>query len=109
MLRFLGDNTPEGLCEQITRYLDSFEKDRQAARDTMSAGDPQAIHRIAHRLASHASMVRYEPLRELAATLESRAASSKREELAELFAAFEREFEAFRKKLDSIRSSTGSA
>jgi HPt (histidine-containing phosphotransfer) domain-containing protein len=104
MLRFLADNTPEGLREQITRYLESFEKDRQTAIEVMRHGDPQAIHRIAHRLASHASMVRYEPLRELAAALESRAASSKREELNELFAAFDREFDAFRKKLDSIHS-----
>jgi signal transduction histidine kinase/CheY-like chemotaxis protein/HPt (histidine-containing phosphotransfer) domain-containing protein len=109
MLRFLADNTPEGLRGQITRYLASFEKDRQTASEAIQQGEAQAIHRIAHRLASHASMVRYEPLRELAAALESRAASSKREELNELLAAFDREFETFRKKLDSIHSSTGSA
>ena len=75
----------------------------------LSSGDAKEIHRIAHRLSSHASMVKYEPLTQLAGQLQALAATGEPERLTRLFAEFETEFGRFRSKLDSIRASLAPA
>jgi signal transduction histidine kinase/HPt (histidine-containing phosphotransfer) domain-containing protein len=105
MLRFLGNETLEGLGSQIDRFLASFDNDRSAARPIMESGDPAEIHRIAHRLLSHCSVVKHERLSRIAAELQRSAASSHPEKLRQLFADFEDEFARFRYKLESIRAS----
>jgi CheY-like chemotaxis protein/HPt (histidine-containing phosphotransfer) domain-containing protein len=107
MLSFLGNETLEGLAGQIDRFLASFESDRINARKIVASGDPEEIHRIAHRLLSHCSVVKYERLSKLAAELQRRSADASQEQLDQLFASFEAEFLSLRYKLESIRASTG--
>jgi signal transduction histidine kinase/CheY-like chemotaxis protein/HPt (histidine-containing phosphotransfer) domain-containing protein len=109
MLSFLGNETLEGLSIQIERFLSSFETDRVNARRIVETGDRDEIHRIAHRLLSHCSVVKYERLTKLASELQTRSADASPEKLQQVFAEFEREFASFRYKLESIRVSTGSA
>ena len=71
-----------------------------------AAGEPDEVHRIAHRLLSHCSVVKYDPLTRLAQRIQNGSGSETHEKLQELFADFEREFESFRYKLESIRAST---
>ena len=73
----------------------------------MSSGNREEIHRIAHRLLSHCSVVKYERLSRLAAELQRRSADATQEQMSALFAAFEAEFLTLRYKLESIRASTG--
>jgi signal transduction histidine kinase/DNA-binding response OmpR family regulator len=109
MLSFLGNETLEGLAAQIDRFLSSFETDRVNARRIVETGEREEIHRIAHRLLSHCSVVKYERLTKLAAELQKCSVDASPEKIQQLFAEFEREFAAFRYKLESIRASTGSA
>ncbi|HMD61299.1 MAG TPA: ATP-binding protein, partial [Opitutaceae bacterium] len=109
MLRFLGNETLEGLNSQIERFLAAFEADRASARGIVATGERAEIHRIAHRLLSHCSVVKYERLSRVALDLQNSAASAHPDKLQELFSEFEREFEAFRCKLESIRASTAPA
>ncbi|HEY4989374.1 MAG TPA: ATP-binding protein, partial [Opitutaceae bacterium] len=109
MLSFLGNETLEGLAGQIDRFLASFDTDRVNARRIVATADPEEVHRIAHRLLSHCSVVKYEPLSKLASELQKSAATAPREKLEELFGEFEQEFARFRYKLESIRASTGPA
>jgi signal transduction histidine kinase/CheY-like chemotaxis protein/HPt (histidine-containing phosphotransfer) domain-containing protein len=109
MLRFLGNETLEGLASQIDRFLASFDSDRLSARRILETGEREEIHRIAHRLLSHCSVVKYERLSRLAAELQRNAANATPDKLQGIFAEFEREFAAFRYKLESIRASTGPA
>jgi CheY-like chemotaxis protein len=109
MLRFLGNETLEGLNSQIERFLTTFESDRTIARGIVATGEREEIHRIAHRLLSHCSVVKYERLSRKALELQNSAATAHPDKLQQLFAEFEREFAAFRYKLESIRSSTGPA
>jgi signal transduction histidine kinase/HPt (histidine-containing phosphotransfer) domain-containing protein/ActR/RegA family two-component response regulator len=106
MLNFLGNETLEGLAGQIDRFLASFDTDRVNARRIIAAGEPDEVHRIAHRLLSHCSVVKYDPLTRLAQRIQNGSGSETHEKLQELFADFEREFESFRYKLESIRAST---
>jgi len=108
MLSFLGNETLEGLDGQIDRYLASFDTDRINARRIIASGVPEEVHRIAHRLLSHCSVVKYEPLSRIAKDLQSASGSASVAELQKMFSFFETEFSAFRYKLESIRASTGS-
>jgi signal transduction histidine kinase/CheY-like chemotaxis protein len=108
MLNFLGNETLEGLASQIERFLSSFETDRVNARRIVDTGEREEIYRIAHRLLSHCSVVKYDPLTRLAAELQKRSADASPEKLLQIFAEFEKEFASFRYKLESIRASTGS-
>ena len=109
MLRFLGNETLEGLGSQIDRFLASFDSDRIAAQGIIALGEPAEIHRIAHRLLSHCSVVKHEKLSRLAAELQRSAASAHPDKIRQLFAEFEEEFSRFRYKLESIRASIGPA
>jgi signal transduction histidine kinase/HPt (histidine-containing phosphotransfer) domain-containing protein/ActR/RegA family two-component response regulator len=109
MLRFLGNETLEGLGSQIDRFLASFDSDRIAAQGIIALGEPAEIHRIAHRLLSHCSVVKHEKLSRLAVELQRGAASAHPDKIRQLFAEFEEEFSRFRYKLESIRASTGPA
>jgi signal transduction histidine kinase/CheY-like chemotaxis protein/HPt (histidine-containing phosphotransfer) domain-containing protein len=109
MLSFLGNETLEGLAAQIDRFLSSFETDRFNARRIVETGEREEIHRIAHRLLSHCSVVKYDRLTRLAAELQKSSVDASPEKLQQLFAEFEREFASFRYKLELIRASTGSA
>jgi len=106
LLHFLAGEIPGGIGGQIDRYLASFDSDRKLARTIIAAGDATEIHRIAHRLISHSSMVKFEPLTRLAFELQANAASQRPELLARLFNEFEQEFANLRNKLESIRTST---
>jgi len=109
MLRFLGNETLEGLASQIDRFLASFDSDRVSARRILETGEREEIHRIAHRLLSHCSVVKYERLSKLASELQKSSATASPDKLQGIFAEFEREFATFRYKLESIRASTGPA
>ncbi|HYD82474.1 MAG TPA: response regulator, partial [Opitutus sp.] len=109
MLRFLADETPDGLRTQIDRYVASFDADREAAHGIVAAGDAKEIHRIAHRLVGHASAIKYEPLVRLARELQAHAATDDPARLRRLLGEFDAEFRALRKKLDSTRVSTAPA
>jgi len=109
MLRFLGNESLEGLAIQIDRFLSTFDSDRISARAIIARGEPAEIHRIAHRMLSHCSVVKYERLSRLAAELQANSANADPQVLARLFADFEAEFAVFRYKLESIRSSTAPA
>jgi signal transduction histidine kinase/CheY-like chemotaxis protein/HPt (histidine-containing phosphotransfer) domain-containing protein len=109
MLQFLGSESLEGLNIQIDRFLASFESDRVQARQIIATGEPSEIHRIAHRLLSHCSVVKYEPLSRLAAQLQSTSATASPEKLQKIFEEFDREYTVFRYKLESIRASTAPA
>jgi len=106
MLRFLGDETLEGLSIQIDRFLAAFDADRVNARNIIATGESEEIHRIAHRLLSHCSVVKYERLSQLALELQKSAGNVHPDKIQQLFDDFEREFAAFRYKLESIRAST---
>ena len=109
MLRFLADETPDGLRGEIARYLAAVDTDRQAAHAILPTGNAREIHRIAHRLVSHASAINYEPLVRLARELQAHAATDDPARLHRVLAAFDAEFAALRKKLDSIPASTAPA
>jgi CheY-like chemotaxis protein/nitrogen-specific signal transduction histidine kinase/HPt (histidine-containing phosphotransfer) domain-containing protein len=109
MLRFLGNESLEGLAIQIDRFLATFDSDRISARGIIAAGEPVEIHRIAHRMLSHCSVVKYDRLSRLAAELQSKSALDEPEKLQQVFEEFDREFAVFRYKLESIRASPGPA
>ena len=109
MLRFLGNETLEGLGSQIDRFLASFDSDRVSARRIIETGEREEIHRIAHRLLSHCSVVKYERLSQPGLGTAAKPADASPERLQGLFAEFESEFATFRYKLESIRASTGPA
>jgi len=109
MLRFLGNETLEGLDNQIERFLAAFDSDRTNARQIVATGERTEIHRIAHRLLSHCSVVKYEQLSRVALDLQQSSATADPDKLQQLFDDFEREFATFKYKLESIRSSTGPA
>ncbi|MFY9923158.1 MAG: ATP-binding protein, partial [Opitutaceae bacterium] len=108
MLTFLGSETLEGLAGQIDNFLAAFDNDRVSARHIIANGAPTEIHRIAHRLLSHCSVVKYEALSRLARNIQNSSATASRAELQRMFGEFETEFSSFRYKLESIRASTGS-
>ena len=108
MLRFLGNESLEGLGIQIDRFLSTFDSDRISARAIIATGEPAAIHRIAHRMLSHCSVVKYDRLARLASELQANSAADTAK-LERIFSEFEREFALFRYKLESIRASTGPA
>jgi signal transduction histidine kinase/DNA-binding NarL/FixJ family response regulator/streptogramin lyase len=109
MLTFLGNETLEGLSGQIDRFLAAFDADRMNARRIVAAAVPEEVHRIAHRMLSHCSVVKYEPLSRLALGLQRASATESPQKLQEMFDEFEKEFASFRYKLESIRASTGPA
>jgi signal transduction histidine kinase/CheY-like chemotaxis protein/HPt (histidine-containing phosphotransfer) domain-containing protein len=109
MLRFLGSETLEGLGIQIDRFLASFDSDRIAARGIMATAEPSEVHRIAHRLLSHCSVVKYKRLSQIALEIQRSSATASPDRIQQLFADFEAEFAVFRCKLESIRASTGPA
>jgi signal transduction histidine kinase/CheY-like chemotaxis protein len=109
MLTFLGNETLEGLGGQVDRFLASFDTDRMTARRIIASGVPTEIHRIAHRLMSHCSVVKYEPLGRIARDIQNASSTASPKELQRMFAEFEKEFASFKCKLESIRASTGSA
>jgi CheY-like chemotaxis protein/HPt (histidine-containing phosphotransfer) domain-containing protein len=109
MLRFLGNETLEGMAIQIDRFLAAFEADRVNARNIVATGEADEIHRIAHRLLSHCSVVKYEKLSHLAREIQKGAGNLDPDKIQELFSDFEREFADFKYKLESIRASTGPA
>jgi signal transduction histidine kinase/CheY-like chemotaxis protein len=108
MLKFLGSESLEGLGIQIDRFLSTFDSDRISARAIIATGEPSEIHRIAHRMLSHCSVVKYDRLSRVAADLQANSASDS-EKIGRVFAEFETEFAVFRYKLESIRASTGPA
>ena len=108
MLKFLGSESLEGLGIQIDRFLSTFDSDRISARAIIATGEPSEIHRIAHRMLSHCSVVKYDRLSRVAADLQANSASNP-EKIGRVFAEFETEFAVFRYKLESIRASTVSA
>jgi signal transduction histidine kinase/CheY-like chemotaxis protein/ligand-binding sensor domain-containing protein len=107
MLAFLASESPEGLSGQIERFLESFDADRLSARAIIDEGNPEQMHRIAHRLLSHCSVVKYDPLSRIALEIQRTSATAKHERIVALYGQFEAEFSAFRYKLESIRASTG--
>lgn len=107
VLKFLSKDSAEGLDKQIDRYLGFFDSDRSAARKIIAGGNVREIHRIAHRLAGHASMVSFQPLMSLASELQAHASGGDQVKLRELLGEFDREFARFRSKLESFRVSTG--
>jgi signal transduction histidine kinase/CheY-like chemotaxis protein/HPt (histidine-containing phosphotransfer) domain-containing protein len=107
MLAFLATETLEGLPGQIDRFLSSFDADRENARRIVEGGDRTEIHRIAHRLLSHCSVVKYEALTRIASELQRASAEAPQKRLEDLLSEFEQEFVSFRYKLESIRTSTG--
>jgi signal transduction histidine kinase/CheY-like chemotaxis protein/HPt (histidine-containing phosphotransfer) domain-containing protein len=109
MLNFLGNETLEGLSSQIDRFLASFEADRASAAKIIESGERVEIHRIAHRLLSHCSVVKYQRLTRLASELQRSSADASPQKIRQLFDEFDREFASFRYKLESIRASTGPA
>lgn len=109
VLKFLAQESAEGLGKQIDRYLGFFESDRSVARKVIAGGNVREIHRIAHRLAGHASMVNFQPLVSLASELQTHATGGNPAKLRELLAEFDREFASFRSKLESFRASMGLA
>jgi signal transduction histidine kinase/ActR/RegA family two-component response regulator/HPt (histidine-containing phosphotransfer) domain-containing protein len=109
MLRFLGNETLEGLSNQIDRFLSSFDSDRIAARGIIATGERTEIHRIAHRLLSHCSVVKHQRLSQIAVEIQRSSASASLDRIQRLFSDFEAEFAAFRYKLESIRASIGPA
>ena len=109
MLTFLGNETLEGLGGQVDRFLSSFDTDRVAARRIIASGVPAEVHRIAHRLMSHCSVVKYERLGRIARDIQNASATASPKELQLMFAEFETEFASFKCKLESIRATTGSA
>jgi signal transduction histidine kinase/CheY-like chemotaxis protein/ligand-binding sensor domain-containing protein/HPt (histidine-containing phosphotransfer) domain-containing protein len=104
MLRFLADESADGLGGQIDRYLASFEADYRSAREIIANGDGKEIHRIAHRLVSHASMVKAEPLTSIARELQANSGAADADKIWRLYDEFEREFAALRGKLDLARN-----
>jgi signal transduction histidine kinase/CheY-like chemotaxis protein len=108
MLKFLGSESLEGLGIQIDRFLSTFDSDRISARAIIATGEPSEIFRIAHRMLSHCSVVKYDRLGRVAAELQANSASDP-EKIGRVFAEFETEFAVFRYKLESIRASTGPA
>ena len=106
MLTFLGNETLEGLSGQIARFLASFDSDRASARRVIESGEPAEIHKVAHRLLSHCSVVKYERLGSIAREIQNSSGTASRADLQKKFAEFEAEFAAFRCKLESIRAST---
>jgi signal transduction histidine kinase/CheY-like chemotaxis protein len=109
MLRFLGDDTPDGLAHQIGRFLEAFELDRVQLAPAITGGTPLEIHRIAHRLASHASLINAEALKHLAADLQAQSASGDRPRLQQLAADFDRGYADLTCRLEAFRASLGSA
>jgi len=107
MLSFLASESPEGLAGQIERFLESFDADRLSARAIIDEGNAEQVHRIAHRLLSHCSVVKYDPLSRIALEIQRTSATAKHERIVALYGQFEAEFSAFRYKLESIRASTG--
>jgi CheY-like chemotaxis protein len=108
MLKFLGSESMEGVGVQIDRFLSTFDSDRISARAIIATGEPSEIHRIAHRMLSHCSVVKYDRLSRVAAELQANSASGP-EKLGRVLSEFETEFAVFRYKLESIRASTGPA
>jgi signal transduction histidine kinase/CheY-like chemotaxis protein len=102
LLRLLGEETPAGLAHNIESYLATFEADRAKAHAIVVGGTASEIHRIAHRLLSHAKMVNSEPLIRLAVGLQAQAAIEPRDRLLQLLAELDREFAALSCKLASI-------
>ena len=109
MLRFLGNESPDGLPGQIDRFLTSFDADRLTASRIVESGTPAEIHRIAHRLLSHCSVVKHEALSQLAKQLQGASGTADAAALKQIFSEFERQYASFRYKLELIRASTGSA
>jgi HPt (histidine-containing phosphotransfer) domain-containing protein len=109
MLRFLGAETPDGLAGQVARFLAAFDADRGRMRALLAGGDRAEFKRMAHRLLSHCSMVKYAPLADLASSLEGIAAFAPPEDLARLLDRFDEEFAALRCKLESSPASTAPA
>jgi len=109
MLRFLGAETPDGLAGQIARFLAAFDADRRQARELLAGGDRLEFKRLAHRLLSHCSMVKYAPLADLAADLEGIAGFAPPEDLERLLVRFDEEFATFRYTLESYPVSTAPA
>jgi len=107
MLSFLGNETLEGIGGQIDRFLASFDSDRINARKIIATGDPEEVHRIAHRLLSHCSVVKYDRLSKIASEIQRSAATATPQQLQQMFDAFETEYASFKYKLESIRASTG--
>lgn len=108
MLRFLADESAGGLAEQIDRYLDAFESDRVRLAPAIESAPPREIHRVAHRLGSHASLINAAELKQLCVELQNRAAED-RAVLARLAAEFDRGFEDLKCRLEAFRASLGSA
>jgi signal transduction histidine kinase/ligand-binding sensor domain-containing protein/ActR/RegA family two-component response regulator len=104
-LQFLSEGTPEGMGGQINCYLAAFDCDLAAARRSIASGDATEIHRIAHRLISHCSVVQCEPLRQIALLIQTNAASPEPEALQRLFQEFEQKFANVRSTLESLRTS----
>jgi two-component system sensor histidine kinase TorS len=109
LLLFLSDRSSGGLAAQIDRYLRAVDVDREEAHAAVAARDGRRIHQQAHRLLAHADAVKCEPLAELAAQLQSEAATTEHERLQQLLRQIEEAFAGLRNKLDSIRASTGPA
>ncbi|HYP16058.1 MAG TPA: Hpt domain-containing protein, partial [Opitutus sp.] len=109
MLRFLADETAGGLRAQIDRYLAAFGEDRVALEAVLRAGNPQEIHRLAHRLVGHASAIKYDALVQLARDLQARSAAIDPAAAHEWLVEFDREFARLREKLASSLGAPGSA
>ncbi|ACB77519.1 ATP-binding protein [Opitutus terrae] len=109
LLKLLGEDSEGGVPAQIDRYLAAFTAERDATDAAVRRGDAKEIHRAAHRMISHATMVKYEPLAQLASQLQAYAATAEPDRLTRLLAEFDAEFARFRSKLDSIRASLAPA
>lgn len=57
LLETLGDHTPQGTVEQITRFFGELEENLGQLRAALAAGDPPASQQASHRLAGNGRMI----------------------------------------------------
>ncbi len=108
MLRFLGEGTAAGFGEQAARFITAMFEDLRSLEHAVAMGEPAEIHRTAHRLASHASMIKADPLSRVTRDLQKLSGTEDPVAHRALLAAAQRECVAVREKLESIRASQGS-
>ena len=109
LFRFLTQETGTTLAAQIEQYLGIFEADLQLTTQTIADGNRKEIHRAAHRLVSHASIVKAEPLIQLACRLQAEAAVLSPTELAAVNRDLQQAFTVLRQQLATLQLSSARA
>ncbi|MEO6006247.1 MAG: hypothetical protein ABIZ04_05245 [Opitutus sp.] len=109
IFRFLAKETGTTLAAQIEEYLGFFDADLQLTAQSIAGGNAKEIHRAAHRLVSHASIVKCEPLIQLACQLQAEAAVLSPSELAAFSQELQDAFTVLRQQLATVRLSNAPA